>query len=95
MPQQINADLDRLIKHLSTLRNEFDTAITSGKSFLDAKILHLRIKELNSLVEALQAKNAGAENEPGKAEAQTGESASYQSRPTPASPTNATSTSSQ
>ena len=60
MQQQINADLEVLITQLSTLKGEFEKAISSGKAFMEVKMIHLQIKELSQQIENLQRKNLGS-----------------------------------
>ena len=60
MQQQINADLDILVKQLSTLKDDFEKAISSGKAFIEVKMIHLQIKELSCQIEKLQQKNMGS-----------------------------------
>lgn len=50
---QINHDLDILTRQLIKLKDEMDTAICSGRQFIEVKLIHLQIKELSKLISNL------------------------------------------
>lgn len=57
---EIHTDVDLLANQLSSLKEEMDKAIRSGKCFIEVKLIHLQIKELSRHVEHLKGKNASA-----------------------------------
>lgn len=54
MQNQMQADLALLQQHLSTLKEDMNHAISTGKNFMEVKMIHLQIKELSRLIENMK-----------------------------------------
>lgn len=58
MHEQIHADLEILSHQLTTLKQDMDKAISSGRSFIEVKIIHMQIKELSRTIDLLKNSQA-------------------------------------
>lgn len=56
--QEMFSDPASLVNQLQKLKTEFDQAIGMGKAFDYVKTIHLQIKKLSRLIEALHIKDA-------------------------------------
>lgn len=63
MQDQINSDLEILTSQLLTHKVDMDNAIRTGGSFIEVKMIHLKIKKLTRLIHVLK----GSESMVGKA----------------------------
>ena len=54
MHTQMVSDLETLITQLDKLKDDFNSGIINGKSFVEVKVLHLQIKELTQMINQLK-----------------------------------------